>query len=86
MQEVDTPIEPQPLWEYPCRSLGPEKIVLEIDLKTLLENNLRSKETIIEIQGSFDKVNGISLWAEWAFGDYTISTGPVVETIIGKRV
>ncbi|XP_028967707.1 protein arginine N-methyltransferase 7 [Galendromus occidentalis] len=71
ISSCDSDVEPQPLWEYPCRA----------------ESDARVDVSAFELCvprpcGS----NGIALWSEYDFGGISVSTGPVCVPHLGEKV
>uniref|UniRef100_A0AAR5PHY3 Protein arginine N-methyltransferase n=1 Tax=Dendroctonus ponderosae TaxID=77166 RepID=A0AAR5PHY3_DENPD len=85
----DDNVEAQPLWEYPATALSQEVQIAEINL-------LSKHKNPFECRGSIDikdfrnlPCNGVALWANWNLDDSpkrTVSTGPVGEIILGKKI
>ncbi|XP_052231966.1 protein arginine N-methyltransferase 7-like isoform X1 [Dreissena polymorpha] len=86
-ESVDEVVEPQPLWEYPCRASGPVMPVLTVDGTQPLDS-MPLLENVVQLHvDSNQPCNGIALWAEFNFGDdHVISTGPTQPIKIGCKV
>lgn len=74
---TDSIVEAQPLWEYPCRSLGSAQEMLSINFENYTDNLEKFGEIKIENSGN---CNGIVVWVDWNLdGKKTIvGTGPVL--------
>lgn len=83
-EKVVALIEPQPLWEYPCKALGCQKLLFEFDFKLLDCIHCSSFELPIEINGNY---NGIALWVDWHLDDENIVTcGPIAPIEINEFI
>ncbi|XP_055531109.1 protein arginine N-methyltransferase 7 [Wyeomyia smithii] len=81
---TDSPVEAQPLWEYPCFALG---LPVELASVNIAENMLKSSvaKGVMKLckEGVVKNCNGIALWVDWHLDakqtpKTTISTGPLV--------
>ncbi|XP_068618340.1 protein arginine N-methyltransferase 7-like [Battus philenor] len=84
----DTEIEAQPLWEYPCKSRGLPRKLLEIDLQDLkptVATDGANQIMDVETEG-VQPINGFVLWASWKVGGKSISSGPTEWPTVGERV
>ncbi|KAL7641061.1 UNVERIFIED_CONTAM: hypothetical protein RMT77_008198 [Armadillidium vulgare] len=84
--EIDEPVEPQPLWEYPSIALGSPCQLLSIPLKfeTLQEKKIETQH-IIPLQSS-GTLNGMALWCDWHFPEGVLSTGTTRPVSLGEQV
>ncbi|XP_053211531.1 protein arginine N-methyltransferase 7-like [Panonychus citri] len=80
----DTPIEPQSLWEYPCKALtNNSETVFEFDfrLEKLTKKSKYTFEKLFKIDGPNEYNNlGLTFWAEFDFANKILNSGPM-ETI-----
>ncbi|XP_001662010.2 protein arginine N-methyltransferase 7 isoform X1 [Aedes aegypti] len=79
---ADSPVEAQPLWEYPCLPLGPKCKMITINVAEGSQNQLEQGKITLTRHHEIKECNGIALWAEWHMGKNvspknTISTGPL---------
>ncbi|XP_065074013.1 protein arginine N-methyltransferase 7 [Ochlerotatus camptorhynchus] len=81
---ADSPVEAQPLWEYPCFALGSQCKMITINLADgSLQSELAQGEMVLSLDHVIKECNGIALWADWHMDGSgrpksIISTGPVV--------
>ena len=69
-------MEPQPLWEYPCRALSNTVPLATLDLAKPISDQLSFTKGLIDIRGS-GNCNGVALWMDWQFSeDVSLSGGP----------
>lgn len=84
---ADDPVEPQPLWEYPCKAMTKEFVMLQLDLKNDpdMTSNISSSGVIaIESNGS---CNGLALWTEFKLdSSNSITSGPTQEIVPGQQI
>ena len=84
--EVDSNVEPQPLWEYPCRAVSKPEVLLKVDMKSLVQESADIiQDTVLHVVKQ-EPCNGVALWADFNFGDGVITTGPTNEILIGKKI
>ncbi|XP_076243274.1 arginine methyltransferase 7 isoform X2 [Calliopsis andreniformis] len=86
-EKSDSPIEAQPLWEYPAKALSLPFVIKEFDLTQNVKEypniNLTNTIPILEC-GS---CNGVALWVDWHLdSEITVSSGPITEIQPGKRI
>nr|XP_019541694.2 LOW QUALITY PROTEIN: protein arginine N-methyltransferase 7 [Aedes albopictus] len=80
---ADSPVEAQPLWEYPCFPLGPQCKLITINVtEGGSQNQLEQGQITLTRNHVIEECNGVALWAEWhmaknASPKNTISTGPL---------
>ncbi|XP_044735077.1 protein arginine N-methyltransferase 7 isoform X2 [Chrysoperla carnea] len=82
----DYPVEPQPLWEYPCKALSEPFQMFELNLNNDLSSHDITNE--IDLIGS-GKCNGVVLWMDWDLngnGQNIISTGPTSKIEVNERI
>ncbi|CAK9803941.1 Protein arginine N-methyltransferase 7 [Anthophora plagiata] len=83
----DSPIEAQPLWEYPGKALSLPFVIKKFDL---LQNVNEHKNINISAAVPILKngtCNGVALWVDWHLdSEITISSGPTAEVQPGKRI
>ena len=83
---VDNNVEPQPLWEYPCKAVSESEVLLKVDFESMLQQSDDIlQETILHVAKQ-EPCNGLALWADFGFGEDWISTGPRKEILIGKKI
>ncbi|KAM3966407.1 arginine methyltransferase 7 [Aphomia sociella] len=84
----DAEIEPQPLWEYPCKSRGLPRKLLDIDMRAL-QSTYATNDTYPLLDADSDEehlVNGFVIWASWSIGGKSVSGGPLEWPSVGERV
>lgn len=80
---ADSPVEAQPLWEYPCFPLGSQCKMITINLgEGSLQSELAQGEMVLSLDHAIKECNGIALWADWHMDGSDrpksiISTGPL---------
>ena len=86
-EKSDSPVEAQPLWEYPAKALSLPFVIKDFDLtQTVNEQENLNVTDIVPILES-GSCNGIALWVDWHLDrDITVSSGPAVEIEPGKRI
>ncbi|CAH0729989.1 unnamed protein product, partial [Brenthis ino] len=84
----DSEIEAQPLWEYPCRSRGAPRKLLEINMRDLKATfACDGVNNIVDIDTEeSSSVNGFAIWAVWVVGGKQISAGPIDYPSVGDFV
>ncbi|XP_052758972.1 protein arginine N-methyltransferase 7 isoform X1 [Galleria mellonella] len=84
----DADIEPQPLWEYPCKSRGLPRKLLEIDMRVLQPTYATNDiHPILDTDcDEVQSINGFVLWMSWTVGGKQISAGPQEWPAVGERV
>lgn len=85
---ADSIVEPQPLWEYPCRALGKPQEILTVDFAKFMETKRTITESKFEVSGS---CNGVALWVDWHLtGDSnkrtTVTSGPCTDIEVNKYI
>lgn len=84
--KVDENVEPQPLWEYPCKAVSEPQVLLKTDLAYMLhQSDELQKDTVLHVD-KHEPCNGLALWADFSFGEDWISTGPTKEVLVGKKI
>uniref|UniRef100_A0A182N9B0 Protein arginine N-methyltransferase n=1 Tax=Anopheles dirus TaxID=7168 RepID=A0A182N9B0_9DIPT len=78
---ADSPVEAQPLWEYPAYPLASTIRLMEIDFVDGFEQTKLERGELSVAEA--DRLNGIAVWIEWHLdGSHspktTISSGPLV--------
>uniref|UniRef100_A0A182PIJ4 Protein arginine N-methyltransferase n=1 Tax=Anopheles epiroticus TaxID=199890 RepID=A0A182PIJ4_9DIPT len=78
---ADSPVEAQPLWEYPSFPLGGAVRLMEIDFAADFEQSKIERGELYIAEP--ERLNGIAIWIDWHLdGSYssktTISSGPLV--------
>nr|CAD7430778.1 unnamed protein product [Timema monikensis] len=84
----DTLVEPQPLWEYPCKILSKPFKVMELDFTNNLPGSPVENTGNVRFEGS-GTCHGVSVWIDWDLdGDpkHIVSTGPVQPPQINQTV
>ncbi|XP_076657785.1 arginine methyltransferase 7 isoform X2 [Halictus rubicundus] len=86
-EKSDSPVEAQPLWEYPAKALSSPFVIKQFDLtqniNELKHIHISDRVPILE-SGS---CNGVVLWVDWHLNsDITVSSGPKKEIQSGKRI
>lgn len=79
-------MEPQPLWEYPCRALSSPKVLASFNLNESVEPQETTCRLTCLAPG---KLHSIIVWLVWVLEKergISISTGPIIEPIPGQRV
>lgn len=82
----DDPVEPHPLWEYPCTALTNKFQLMYTHLQVKAEESplLLSGSTSFESRGL---CNGVVLWTDFDLDGYNVVTSGPSETIIpGKTI
>ncbi|XP_017887941.1 protein arginine N-methyltransferase 7 isoform X1 [Ceratina calcarata] len=83
----DSPVEAQPLWEYPSKALSVPFVLKKFDLT----QNVTEQETIsisetVPILSS-GMCNGVALWIDWQLdSEISVSSGPTAEVKPGERI
>ncbi|KAJ8670527.1 hypothetical protein QAD02_001786 [Eretmocerus hayati] len=84
---ADSPVEAQPLWEYPGRALSNVFTLADVNFCSKAEEHAKiesSCQVPIVVDGS---CNGIAIWVDWHLDDeICVSSGPVEEIVPGSRV
>ncbi|XP_076386191.1 arginine methyltransferase 7 isoform X2 [Megachile rotundata] len=83
----DSPIEAQPLWEYPAKALSLPFVIKEFDLTNSVTEyeNINISNTVPILENGM--CNGVALWVNWHLdSEITVSTGPTAEIQPGKRI
>ncbi|XP_058835290.1 protein arginine N-methyltransferase 7 [Topomyia yanbarensis] len=87
---TDSPVEAQPLWEYPCFAVGLPTKLIHVSLAEKFESSNLCQGTMdITLDDVLTECNGVALWADWHM-DKTdrpktiISTGPL--TPLGEQL
>ncbi|XP_053606686.1 protein arginine N-methyltransferase 7 isoform X2 [Plodia interpunctella] len=84
----DAEIEPQPLWEYPCRSRGVPRKLLDLSFTQLQATYAHNDAHPLTDTDSEEEqtVNGFVIWAVWKVGGKEISSGPSEWPTVGDWV
>ncbi|XP_076749942.1 arginine methyltransferase 7 isoform X1 [Xylocopa sonorina] len=83
----DSPIEAQPLWEYPVKALSLPFAIQEFDLTQNVNErgNINSSQTVPILTSGM--CNGVALWVDWQLdSEISVSSGPIDEVQPGKRI
>nr|XP_034196568.1 protein arginine N-methyltransferase 7 isoform X1 [Osmia lignaria] len=85
--KCDSPIEAQPLWEYPGKALSLPFVIQKFDLTgNVTEHediNILNAVPILET----GMCNGVALWVDWDLdSEITVSSGPTAKIQPGKRI
>ncbi|KAB7497129.1 Protein arginine N-methyltransferase 7, partial [Armadillidium nasatum] len=84
--EIDEPVEPQPLWEYPSIALGSPCQLMSIPLKfEILQEKKIETQHVMPLQSS-GTLNGMALWCDWHFPEEVLSTGTTRPVSLGEQV
>ncbi|XP_053994662.1 protein arginine N-methyltransferase 7 isoform X1 [Hylaeus volcanicus] len=86
-EKSDSPIEAQPLWEYPAKALSLPFVIEKFDLTQNANDykNINTSNTIPILQNG--SCNGVALWVDWHLdSEITVSSGPNAEIQPGKRI
>ncbi|XP_043257673.1 protein arginine N-methyltransferase 7 isoform X1 [Colletes gigas] len=86
-EKSDSPIEAQPLWEYPAKALSLPFIIQEFDLTQNANEykNINISNTVSILENG--SCNGVALWVDWHLNsEITVSSGPTTEIQPGKRI
>uniref|UniRef100_A0A1E1X2Q1 Protein arginine N-methyltransferase n=1 Tax=Amblyomma aureolatum TaxID=187763 RepID=A0A1E1X2Q1_9ACAR len=81
----DDPVEPHPLWEYPCTALTDKFRIMYTHLQVKSEESLLfSGSTSFESPGL---CNGVVLWTDFGLdGDNVVTAGPTKTIVPGKTI
>ncbi|XP_046397806.1 protein arginine N-methyltransferase 7 isoform X2 [Ischnura elegans] len=74
----DDLLEPQPLWEYPCRAVSFPCKLFEFDFRKALPEDTLIEKGVFNAESGLE-CNGIAVWVDWDLDgtpENTISTGP----------
>ncbi|CAK1544911.1 unnamed protein product [Leptosia nina] len=83
----DAEIEPQPLWEYPCKCRGTPRKLVEINLTDLKPTLAVDGDFhVVDSSEGNHVVNGFAIWAVWIVGGKQISSGPMDWPNVGQLV
>ena len=85
----DSNVEPQPLWEYPCKALASPHKVLELDMRGRVSETAMSYsgEVALSAKASGLNINGMALWMDFYLDEETkVSGGPVSPVQVGHGV
>ncbi|XP_060802656.1 protein arginine N-methyltransferase 7 isoform X2 [Amyelois transitella] len=84
----DAEVEPQPLWEYPCRCRGAPRKLLDINFGHLQATYAVNDAHPLTDTESEEKqvVNGFAIWAVWRVGGKELSAGPAARPAAGGWV
>lgn len=83
----DSPVEAQPLWEYPARALTSPFVIKTFDLSTNVydQKRVQISDNIPILQNG--SCNGVALWVDWQLdAEISVSCGPTQEIVPGKRI
>ncbi|XP_047371347.1 protein arginine N-methyltransferase 7 isoform X2 [Vespa velutina] len=83
----DSPVDAQPLWEYPARALTLPFTVKTFDLSTNVHDQKRIQisDDVPILQSGL--CNGVALWVDWQLdSEISVSCGPTQEIVPGKRI
>ncbi|XP_011504420.1 PREDICTED: protein arginine N-methyltransferase 7 [Ceratosolen solmsi marchali] len=85
--KTDSPVEAQPLWEYPGKSLSLPFTIAEFNFNDDVYKQIRIN-SFQEIPFIIDGVcNGIAIWVNWDLDDdIVVTSGPIEEIIPGSRI
>ncbi|KAK9309305.1 hypothetical protein QLX08_001042 [Tetragonisca angustula] len=83
----DSPIEAQPLWEYPTKALSLPFVIKKFDLtQDVNEHEDINISECVPILTS-GMCNGVALWIDWQLNsEITVSSGPTVKVQSGERI
>jgi len=81
----DAEVEPEPLWEYPCRAEAEPKPIMTFDLTQDIEvQNSIAKFANLNLK---KRGSGMVFWMQWFLTEEDIvNTGPVKDVIIGQHI
>ena len=81
----DAEVEPEPLWEYPCRAEAEPKPIMTFDLTQDIEvQNSIAKFANLNLK---KRGSGMVFWMQWFLTDEDIvNTGPVKDVTIGQHI
>ena len=81
----DAEVEPEPLWEYPCRAEAEPKPIMTFDLTQDIEvQNSIAKFTNLNLK---KRGSGMVFWMQWFLTEEDIvNTGPVKDVRIGQHI
>ena len=86
-EKSDSPVEAQPLWEYPAKALSLPFVIKDFDLTQTVneQENPNVSDTVAILESG--SCNGVALWIDWHLDrDITVSSGPAAEIEPGKRI
>lgn len=82
----DNLVEPQPLWEYPCKALCEPLELLQFRFNEDIPDKQICQLGSIELTGS-GICNGIVLWMDWNLdSDVTVATGPIEKVAVDEKI
>ncbi|XP_014204055.1 protein arginine N-methyltransferase 7 [Copidosoma floridanum] len=85
--KADSPVEAQPLWEYPGTALSLPFTIADFNLNENVQQLSRidvNCSTPIVTNGTY---NGIAIWLDWHLDEDTVvSSGPTEDIFPGKRI
>ena len=81
----DAEVEPEPLWEYPCRAEAEPKPIMTFDLTQDIEvQNSIAKFANLNLK---KRGSGMVFWMQWFLTEEDIvNTGPVKDVRIGQHI
>uniref|UniRef100_L7M4L7 Protein arginine N-methyltransferase n=1 Tax=Rhipicephalus pulchellus TaxID=72859 RepID=L7M4L7_RHIPC len=85
---TDDSVEPQPLWEYPCKALTEEFVIAQLDMRNDPETagkiSRAGEEPFRSKKGA---CNGVALWADFKLDDSnTVTSGPTQKIVPGEKI
>lgn len=83
----DSPIEAQPLWEYPTKALSLPFVIKKFDLTQDVNEyeDVNTSECVPILTRGM--CNGVALWIDWQLNsEITVSSGPTVKVQPGERI
>ncbi|XP_031826057.1 arginine methyltransferase 7 isoform X2 [Nomia melanderi] len=86
-EKSDSPVEAQPLWEYPAKALSLPFVLQHFDVTQNINEckNIHVFDTIPILESGL--CNGVALWIDWHLdSEITVSSGPKREIEPGKRI
>uniref|UniRef100_A0A224Z6D1 Protein arginine N-methyltransferase n=1 Tax=Rhipicephalus zambeziensis TaxID=60191 RepID=A0A224Z6D1_9ACAR len=85
---TDDPVEPQPLWEYPCKAVTQEFVITQLYMRTNPETTgIISCSGDVPLESNRGECNGVVLWADFELDDSnTVTSGPVEPVVPGKQI
>ena len=83
----DAAVEPQPLWEYPCKAISAPKALMTFDFTQDIPKEIISEEISFNDIKVNRKGSGMVFWMDWSLTDkVVVSGGPVEKVKIGEII
>ncbi|XP_071451917.1 protein arginine N-methyltransferase 7 isoform X2 [Hetaerina americana] len=85
----DELLEPQPLWEYPCKAVSLPHKLFQFDFQKTVPEDSMVARGVFNVESNCKECNGIAVWVDWHLdgtSENIISTGPVGLPELGKFI